>query len=166
MPAPSTASGVSSSSWAGPMSSSPLQHCGHRSHFGSMYTLGSCCKAGLLYFSMSQTSKTHSFHLDNHLLCLVPKLVTTRCSAPVAAFFELKRMKLRWRSQPWAHFFLELSAIQGFWRAFFEISSGSSSFIKTNCQDWMAFHLSKAVVGKKMKKVLVRIGCIQFFCKN
>ena len=82
---PSTASGVSSSSWAGPMSSSPLQHCGHRSHFGSMYTLGSCCKGGLLYFSMSQTSKTHSFHLDNHLLCLVPKLVTTRCSAPVAA---------------------------------------------------------------------------------
>ena len=83
MPAPSTASGVSSSSWAGPMSSSPLQHCGHRSHFGSRYTLGSCCKAGLVYFSMSQTSKTHSFHLDNHLLCLVPKLVTTRCSAPV-----------------------------------------------------------------------------------
>ena len=36
-------------------------------------------------FSMSQASKTHSFHLDNHLLCLVPKLVTTRCSAPVAA---------------------------------------------------------------------------------
>ena len=80
-----TASGVSSSSWAGPMSSSPLQHCRHRSHFGSRYTLGSCCKVGLLYFSMSQTSKTHSFHLDNHLLCLVPKLVTTRCSAPVAA---------------------------------------------------------------------------------
>ena len=83
-----TASGVSSSSWAGPMSSSPLQLCKHRSHFWlkvHMYTLGSCCKAGLLYFSMSQTSKTHSFHLDNHLLCLVPKLVTTRCSAPVAA---------------------------------------------------------------------------------
>ena len=80
-----TASGVSSSSWAGPMSSSPLQHGRHCSHFGSRYTLGSCCKAGLLYFSMSQTSKTHSFHLDNHLLCLVPKLVTTRCSAPVAA---------------------------------------------------------------------------------
>ena len=52
-----TASGVSSSSWAGPMSSSPLQHCRRRSHFGSTYTLGSCCKAGLLYFSMSQTSK-------------------------------------------------------------------------------------------------------------
>lgn len=83
-----TASGVSSSSWAGPMSSSPLQHGRHRSHFWlkvHMHTLGSCCKAGLLYFSMSQTSKTHSFHLDNHLLCLVPKLVTTRCSAPVAA---------------------------------------------------------------------------------
>ena len=83
-----TASGVSSSSWAGPVSSSRLQHRKHGrhcSHFGSRYTLGSCCKAGLLYFSMSQTSKTHSFHLDNHLLCLVPKLVTTRCSAPVAA---------------------------------------------------------------------------------
>ena len=65
-----------------------------------------------------------------------------------STFFELKGMNLRWRSQPWADFFLELSAIQGFEGAF-EISSGSNSFIKTNCQDWMAFHLSKAVVGKK-----------------
>ena len=65
-----------------------------------------------------------------------------------STFFELKRMNLRWRSQPWADFFLELSAIQGFEGAFFEISSGSNSFIKTNCQDRIAFHLSKAVVGK------------------
>ena len=84
-----------------------------------------------------------------------------------STFFELKRMNLRWRSQPWADFFLELSAIQGFEGAFFEISSGNSNFIKTNCQDWMVFHLSKAVVGKKkMKKVLVRIGCIHFFLQK
>ena len=61
------------------MNSSPLQPCGHRSHFGSRYTLGSCCKAGLLYFSMLQASKTHSLHLplapDNHFLCLVLTLV-------------------------------------------------------------------------------------------
>ena len=69
-----------------------------------------------------------------------------------STFFELKRMNLRWRSQPWADFFLELSAIQGFEGAFFEISSGSNSFIKTNCQHWMAFHLSKAVVGKKIEE--------------
>ena len=61
-----------------------------------------------------------------------------------STFFELKRMNLRWRSQPWADFFLELSAIQGFERALFETSSGSSSFVKTNCQDWMASHLSKS----------------------
>ena len=60
-----------------------------------------------------------------------------------STFFQLKK-NLRWRSQPWADFFLELSAIQGFERAFFEISSGSSSFVKKNCQDWMAFHLSKS----------------------
>ena len=70
-----------------------------------------------------------------------------------STFFELKRMNLRWRSQPWADFFLELSAIQGFWRGLFwnqfGQQCGSSSFIKTNCQDWMAFHLSKAVVGQK-----------------
>ena len=65
-----------------------------------------------------------------------------------STFFELKRMNLKWRSQPWVDFFLELSAIQGFEGAFFEISSGSNSFIKTNCQDRIAFHLSKAVVGK------------------
>ena len=69
-----------------------------------------------------------------------------------STFFELKKMNLRWRSQPWADFFLELSAIQGFEGAFFEISSGSNSFIKTNCQHWMAFHLSKAVVGKKIEE--------------
>ena len=69
-----------------------------------------------------------------------------------STFFELKRMNLRWRSQPWADFFLELSAIQGFEGAFFEISSGSNSFIKTNCQHWKAFHLSKAVVGKKIEE--------------
>ena len=69
-----------------------------------------------------------------------------------STFFELKRMNLRWRSQPWADFFLELSAIQGFEGAFFEISSGSNSFIKTSCQHWMAFHLSKAVVGKKIEE--------------
>ena len=45
--------------------------------------------------------------------------------------------------------FLNYRQSKGFEGAFFEISSGSSSFIKTNCQDWMAFHLSKAVVGKK-----------------
>ena len=41
---------------------------------------------------------------------------------------------------------------KGFGGAFFEISSGSSSFIKTNCQDWMALDLSKAVVGKKKEE--------------
>jgi hypothetical protein len=70
------------------------------------------------------------------------------CLLP-STFFELKKMNVRWRSQPWADFFVELSAIQGFEGAFFEISSGSSSFIKTNCQDWMAFH-----------------GCIQFFLQK
>ena len=35
-----------------------------------------------------------------------------------------------------------------FWNQFGQ-QCGSSSFIKTNCQDWMAFHLSKAVVGQK-----------------
>ena len=35
-----TASGVSSSSWAGPMSSSPLQHCRHRSHFWLKVNIG------------------------------------------------------------------------------------------------------------------------------
>ena len=35
-----TASGVSSSSWAGPMSSSPLQHRRHCSHFGSRFSIG------------------------------------------------------------------------------------------------------------------------------
>ena len=66
-----------------------------------------------------------------------------------AIHFLSTKKNLRWRSQPWADFFVELSAIQGFEGAFFEISSGNSSFIKTNCQDWMAFHLSKAVVGQK-----------------
>ena len=61
-----------------------------------------------------------------------------------AIHFLSTKKNLRWRSQPWADFFLELSAIQGFKRAFFEISSGSNSFVKTNCQDWMAFHLSKS----------------------
>ena len=69
------------------------------------------------------------------------------CCHPLS--LNLKKMNVRWRSQPWADFFVELSAIQGFEGAFFEISSGSSSFIKTNCQDWMAFH-----------------GCIHFFCKK
>ena len=46
-------------------------------------------------------------------------------------------------------FFLNYRQSKGFGGAFFETSSGSSSFIKTNCQDWMAFHLSKAVVGQK-----------------
>ena len=69
------------------------------------------------------------------------------CCHPLS--LNLKKMNVRWRSQPWADFFVELSAIQGFEGAFFEISSGSSSFIKTNCQDWMAFH-----------------GCIQFFLQK
>ena len=69
-----------------------------------------------------------------------------------AIHFLSTKKNLRWRSQPWADFFLELSAIQGFERAFFEISSGSSSFVKTNCQDWMAFHLSKSNVRQKNKE--------------
>ena len=69
-----------------------------------------------------------------------------------STFFELNKMNVRWRSQPWADFFVEISAIQGFEGAFFEINSGSSSFIKTKCQDWMAFHLSKTMVGKKYEE--------------
>ena len=83
-----------------------------------------------------------------------------------AIHFLSTKKNLRWRSQPWADFFLELSAIQGFERAFFEISSGSSSFVKTNCQDWMTFHLSKSNGRQKKKKVPVRIGCIQFFLQK
>ena len=65
-----------------------------------------------------------------------------------STFFELKRMNLKWRSQPWVDFFLNYRQSKGLKGPFLKSVRAANSFIKTNCQDRIAFHLSKAVVGK------------------
>ena len=73
----------------------------------------------------------------------------------------IKKMNVRWRSQPWADFFAELSAIQGFEGAFLEISSGRQT-VKTG---W-PFFCQKQWSAKKWRKSWWGLVVFNFFAKT